>query len=96
MKLREKLKEKWRYRKVPYKECYGFFDFYEKNRGTLFIDTIDTIIQIVVSVIVSVGTLYYLHKWLVISVVINATTIGTNIERKQNTQNLANEIWKQW
>ena len=96
MKLREKLKEKWRYRKVSYKDCYGFFDFYEKNRGTLFIETIDTIIQIVVSVIVSVGTLYYLHRWLVINVVINATTIGTVIERKQNTQNLANEIWKQW
>lgn len=57
-----KLKEKWRYRKVSYKDCYGFFDFYEKNRGTLFIETIDTIIQIVVSVITSVVAFYYLNK----------------------------------
>jgi hypothetical protein len=62
MRLKEMLKEKWRYRKVSYKECYGFFDFYQKNRGTFFIDTIDTVIQIVVSVITSVLTLYYLNK----------------------------------
>ena len=60
--FRELVKRSWKYREVPYKECFGIFDFLNKNENTLYGRTIITIIQIAVSALVSFLTVLYFVK----------------------------------
>lgn len=46
----------------PFKECYGFSDWYRKNENTWERERFDTVVSAVVSVITSVVTTLYLLK----------------------------------
>lgn len=56
-----KRKGKWNEYK-PFKECYGFSDWYRKNENTWERERFDTVVSAVVSVITSVVTTIYLFK----------------------------------
>ena len=78
----------------PFSECYGFTDWYNKNKNTWERERFDYIVSIFVSVVTTVIMQLFYFKWFIIKLVAIVTRIGTITDFPKKWQRSINDIWK--
>lgn len=79
----------------PFSECYGFTDWYNRNKNTWERERFDYLVSFFISVVTTVIMQLFYSKWFIIRLVAIVTRIGTTTDLPKKWQKSIKEIC-QW